>query len=258
MERPSNSWAFALANAFGRQGVGKKDNVLPEGRWTFDGDVTDSFDDMLARSIPQYEVMRRSCFEIGSRYVRPKTDVVDLGCSRGEALAPFIEQYGALCHYVGVEVSEPMLTATRERFSGYIERGVADIRGLDLRQEYPPVEASLTLCILTLQFTPIEHRQRILRDIYRHTLPGGAVILVEKVLGADADLDELMVGLYLDHKREAGYTEEQIGRKRLSLEGVLVPVTAAWNEELLQQAGFRRVDCFWRWMNFAGWIAVKE
>ncbi|GAB7188362.1 hypothetical protein ATKI12_8193 [Kitasatospora sp. Ki12] len=29
------------------------------------------------------------------------------------------------------------------------------------------------------------------------------------------------------------------------------------NVELLGQAGFQRVDCFWRWMNFAGWIAVK-
>jgi tRNA (cmo5U34)-methyltransferase len=36
-----------------------------------------------------------------------------------------------------------------------------------------------------------------------------------------------------------------------------VPVTAAWNEDLLQQAGFRHVECFWRWLNFGGWIAVK-
>jgi tRNA (cmo5U34)-methyltransferase len=43
----------------------------------------------------------------------------------------------------------------------------------------------------------------------------------------------------------------------LSLEGVLVPVTAAWNEYLLRSAGFSHVDCFWRWMNFAAWVAVK-
>lgn len=139
-----------------------------------------------------------------------------------------------------------------------IERGVVEVRELDLRREYPPVEASLTLCVLTLQFTPIEHRQRILRDAFRHAAPGGALVLVEKVLGADADLDELMVDLYLDMKRRSGYTEDQIQRKKLSLEGVLVPVTASWNEELLRMAGFRQVDCFWRWLNFAAWVAVKE
>ena len=53
-------------------------------------------------------------------------------------------------------------------------------------------------------------------------------------------------------------TREEINRKRFALEGVLVPVTARWNEELLNGAGFRQVDSIWRWMNFAGWVAIKE
>jgi tRNA (cmo5U34)-methyltransferase len=34
-------------------------------------------------------------------------------------------------------------------------------------------------------------------------------------------------------------------------------VTAKWNEDLLRDAGFRTVECFWRHLNFAGWVAVK-
>ena len=83
-------------------------------------------------------------------------------------------------------------------------------------------------------------------------------MLVEKILGATADLDAQMVSRYYALKGANGYSPEQIERKRLSLEGVLVPVTARWNEELLRMAGFTQVDCFWRWMNFAGWLAVKE
>lgn len=41
-----------------------------------------------------------------------------------------------------------------------------------------------------------------------------------------------------------------------SLEGVLVPVTTHWNEDMLRAEGFRHVDCFWRWMNFAAGVAV--
>ena len=91
----------------------------------------------------------------------------------------------------------------------------------------------------------------------RTTLPGGALILVEKVLGKSADLDRAMVDVYYAYKRRMGYTQEEIDRKRLSLEGVLVPVTAEWNEDLLRTAGFRRVDCVWRWSNFAAWLALK-
>jgi tRNA (cmo5U34)-methyltransferase len=235
-----------------------RDTGHTEGRWAFDAEVARVFDDMLARSIPQYETMRRACFDVACRYVQPGTAIMDLGCSRGEALAPFIDRFGAYNRYVGVEVSPPMLAAARERFKGWIACGQVDVRHLDLRKDYPPVNASLTLSVLTLQFTPIEYRQRILREVWKHTVAGGAFILVEKVLGATADLDGIMVESYYGLKAANGYTHEDIERKRLALEGVLVPVTARWNEELLRMAGFGQVDCFWRWMNFAGWIAVKE
>jgi tRNA (cmo5U34)-methyltransferase len=54
-----------------------------------------------------------------------------------------------------------------------------------------------------------------------------------------------------------GYTDEQIERKRLSLEGVMVPVTPQRNEQIMWGSGFTHVECFWRWINFAGWVAIK-
>lgn len=235
----------------------KVDRVLPAGPWEFDADVTDVFDNMLARSIPQYDVMRREVFEIGSRFVKHGTCVVDLGCSRGEAMAPFVDRFGAYVRFVGVERSAPMLEAARARFAGLILSKTIEIFDRDLRSWYPPASASLTLCVLTLQFTPIEHRAGILSRAFENTIPGGAFILVEKVLGRDRAMDELLVERYLAMKAANGYTREEIERKRLALEGVLVPVTYRWNEELLAAAGFRTFECFWRWMNFAAWVAVK-
>lgn len=234
-----------------------KDEIVTTDKWSFNGDVTEVFDDMLERSIPQYEIMRETCFTLACKYVQPKTEIVDLGCSRGEAMSKLVDKYGAQNHFTGIEVSKPMLEVLRKRFQGYINCNVVSIKEMDLRREYPPVNASVTLAVLTIQFTPIEYRLRILSDIYKNTMLGGAFIFVEKVLGATADIDKTMVDEYYDLKRYNGYTEEQIQRKRMSLEGVLVPVTAKWNEELLRMSGWSQIDCFWRWMNFAGWIAIK-
>lgn len=229
------------------------DNILAPDKWQFDSDVTAAFDNMLARSIPQYAVMRQACYDLASDYVQLDTDIVDIGCSRGEAIAALLERHGATNRFVGLEISEPMLEAARERFQERV-----DIRPYDLRKGYPSdLKASVTLSILTLQFTPLEYRLRIVHDIFKSTLPNGVFILVEKVLGASAELDSEMVKRYYALKSDNGYTTEQIERKRLSLEGVLVPVTAKWNEEILRGAGFSQVDCFWRWMNFSGWIAIK-
>ena len=164
------------------------------GHGAFDDDVTRVFDDMLERSIPQYGLMRHSVLDVGQQFVQPGTAIVDLGCSRGGAMAPFVEVFGDANRYLGVETSEPMRAAATARFADAIRRGLMEIRDLDLRLDYPRVPASLTLAVLVLQFVPLEYRQRVVRSAYRNTVPGGALVVVEKVLGSDADLDELFRG----------------------------------------------------------------
>lgn len=232
---------------------------MPAGeRWEFDASTTEVFSDMLARSIPQYEVMRETVHEVGRRFVPPTAGaVLDLGCSRGDALAAFIESFGPRASYLGIDVSDPMLEAARERFRTQADLGI-DVRVLkfDLREGFPAGRFDVILSVLTIQFTPIEHRLRILHDVRRALADSGCFLMVEKILGSSAEMDALLVEHYLDHKRRSGYSEESIQRKKLSLEGALVPVTARWNEDLLRAAGFRHVECIWRWMNFAAWVAL--
>jgi tRNA (cmo5U34)-methyltransferase len=234
------------------------DNTMPPpgAKWAFDHAVTAVFDDMLARSIPQYDEMRRLVFDLGSRFVQTGTDVLDLGCSRGAALAPFVDRFGADVRCVGLDESPPMVDACRGRFRHEIRAGLVDVRNHDLRKALPPLMPSLTLAILTLQFVPIEYRQRVVADVFNRTRPGGAMVVVEKTLGPDAATDRLFVDTYYTLKGANGYTAEQVAAKRKSLEGVLVPLTPEGNESMLRAEGFR-VSRFWTWCNFAGWLAVK-
>jgi tRNA (cmo5U34)-methyltransferase len=238
------------------------DEIIASGRWVFDTEVATAIDDMHVRSIPQYDVMRRLVLEVGTPFVRDGSWIIDLGCGQGDSLAGFVERFGAAVHYLGVDESRPMLGGAVERFGSRIDDmtespGRPVLLNGDLRDGFPRRPASLALLVLALQFVPLERRQRLVRSVYETLEPGGALVLVEKVLGATAAIDDLFVRVYYDRKRAAGYTEEQIQAKRVSLQGVLVPLTVAWNEELLTEAGFAQVDAFWRWCNFAGWIAVK-
>lgn len=201
--------------------------------------------------------MRELVFRVGKNFVTPKTNVIDIGCSTGEAIRPFIAKFGALNHYTLYDVSEPMLQECKKRYNGYIDSGIVSVENFDIRNGISKQASSLCVCVLTLQFTPIEYRHKILKSIYNALITGGALVVVEKVLGKTCDLDELFVSEYYDIKRENAYTEEQIHTKRRSLEGVLVPISASWMEQLLEQSGFSEVDCFWRYLNFSGWIAIK-
>lgn len=224
------------------------------GKWEFDENVTKVFGDMLSRSIPNYEVMRQLIFSLGKNFIRDEDSiVVDMGCSNGLSVKSFVQAFPRNPFYL-LDVSKPMIEECCKRFKDYPFVFVWDN---DLRKGIPIGDIDLALSILTLQFTPIEYRQNILQDVYDKLNEGGAFIIVEKVLGNSAKIDDLFVKEYYNLKQENGYTQEQIANKRKSLEGVLVPLTSSFNEHLLHQVGFKYVDCFFRCLNFAGWIAIK-
>lgn len=221
-------------------------------RWEFDDEVAKCFDDMLQRSIPDYENMRNLVYNVGKHYVKDDLAIIDIGCSNGNAALPFVKTFGN--PFILCDVSESMLDLCRRGFKNYPN---VQIINHDLRNGIPPSNACLILSILTVQFTPIEYRQKIINSIYTGLRAQGAFIFVEKLLGTTYDIDSVFVDEYYDLKREHRYTEEQIRDKRKSLEGVLVPVTENWNMDLLRSAGFTKIECFWRYLNFAGWLAVK-
>ena len=223
------------------------------GKWEFDENVTKVFGDMLSRSIPDYDMMRELVFKIGKNFIKEGSTIVDMGCSNGLSVESFVKAFPLNCFHL-FDVSKPMLEECRKRFKDYPLVFVWDN---DLREGIPTDDIDLALSILTLQFTPIEYRQNIIQDVYDKLNEGGAFILVEKVLGNSARIDNLFVKEYYDMKKDNGYTQEQIANKRKSLEGVLVPLTASFNEHLLHQVGFKYVDCFFRCLNFSGWIAIK-
>ena len=237
------------------------DNVTPKENWEFDQSVADCFENMLSRSIPQYDIMRSSISDlvadvIHSKPVKESFQILDIGCSDGLMIQALMSKFESnRGHFTGVDVSEPMLEKAKERFK---DNARVHILNHDVTKSVPAGYFDVITSVLTLQFIPINYRQQIIQQIYERLSPvHGCFIFVEKVLGSSAYLDELFIKNYYAYKEAHGYSKEDIERKRLSLEGVLVPVTSDWNVDLLKQAGFRQIDVFWRWMNFVGYIAIK-
>lgn len=255
-----------------------RDDHVPGTRWEFNEDVAKKFDNMLERSIPGYGQMRELVYRLGKNFVSLPCNVIDLGASRGEASAQFIDRFPNSSFYLS-EISEPMLEEMRERFA---DRFNVHPCSFDLRKKakeiaeairYPDVymshaaaephkghgyPTSLVLSILTMIFVPINFRPSILKGVYDGLARGGAFFMVEKVLGNTAVMQELLVDAYHEYKHDNGYSWEDIERKRAALEGVQVPVTHEANIEMLRTAGFRSVETFWRNLNFVGYIAIKD
>lgn len=247
-----------------------KDDHQPAAKWEFNADVAEKFNDMLNRSIPSYMQMRATIERIGNKFIPldKVSDVIDLGASRGESSAPFIREpineteASQFTDFHLTEISEPMLEVMRARYAGYPN---VYVEKFDLKSDYetlcatlnPGGRTSLILSILTLIFVPINYRLGILEAVHDSLQPGGAFILTEKLLGETPLTNRLINDCYHEMKHANGYSWESIERKRLSLEGVQIPLSAAYNEAQLTKSGFKHVECIFRDLNFATWVCVK-
>ena len=67
-------------------------------------------------------------------------------------------------------------------------------------------------------------------------MPGGVVIIVEKIIQSDQTVQSFYKGTYRSYKKQ-GYSHEEIANKDLALDTVLQPLTYDQNRQLLLSAG---------------------
>jgi tRNA (cmo5U34)-methyltransferase len=227
----------------------------------FNEEVAAVFDDMLERSIPFYKEQQALIQDVAQKFHQPDTFVYDLGCSTGTTLMGLAKVLGPQARLVGYDNSEPMLAKARANVARAGLGEQIELRRADLNADMAKVELSnasvVTLC-WTLQFVRPLHRDRLARAIYDGMVNGGTLLVTEKVLTNNSDVNRYFIDFYYDFKRRNGYSEEEIAKKREALENVLVPYRVAENVELLRRSGFQVVETFFQWYNFAGFMAVKQ
>jgi tRNA (cmo5U34)-methyltransferase len=227
------------------------------GDFKFDARTAGVFDDMLGRSVPFYDEIQRMSTELAADFAVPGSNLYDLGCSTGTTLAALDSMVDPSVRFVGIDDSAEMLEKARQKLAAAATRRSIDLVRADLHEANQIENASVVFLTLTLQFVRPLHRDRLIRAICAGTNEQGCLILVEKLTESDTLFNRLFIKYYYDMKRRNGYSDLEISQKREALENVLIPYRAEENEKLLFDGGYRRVQPFFQWYNFAGVIAVK-
>lgn len=220
--------------------------------------VASVFDDMVNRSVPYYEEIQRMVGELAADHMQPGTEAWDLGCSTGTTLMQMALQAPEGIRFVGVDDSPEMLEKCRQKLEEADFPFPYDLRVADLNQGVEMSGASVAVLCLTLQFIRPIYRERLLKTIFDGLLPGGALVLVEKILAEDSRYNRDFIKYYYNMKRRHNYSEMEISQKREALENVLIPYKLSENILLLRETGFAHCEVFFKWYNFAGLVAVKK
>ena len=224
--------------------------------FVFDQKVVDVFPDMIGRSVPGYwDVTDRTAL-IASRYWQPKSTVYDLGASLGAASWALWKSFPMNeVPIVAIDASEPMVRRFRCHLSQTTATSI-DVKHNDLRT-VPLRNSSVVVLNYTLQFVPPSSRLEVLEKIYLALLPGGVLLMSEKIALNDSESNEAIRRLHHDWKHQQGYSWQEIQKKSQAISQVMPVDTLEDHRLRLQRVGFSSVLVWNQQYNFISLMATK-
>lgn len=239
--------------------------AIPD-KFEFDQEVADIFDNIAVRSIPMYDEARRLTVMLSIQHIkenisrREELCVLDVGSSTGayyktlwKVLGYEVTDLIPGVRAVAVEKSKPMLKKIMENLP-LVNRVLGTIT------ESFQSEAS-TYSIINMayvvQFMSDDDRRDIWKAAYRLLKPGGLLIV-----SAKEDIPYRDAGrfnsLYIQFRRDNGYTDKEIEAKTKALKGSMHINTSRYTTASLTRVGF--IDCqeVCRWLQFSTLVAYKR
>ncbi len=226
--------------------------------FAFDERVATVFPDMIRRSVPGYGDIIALLGLFAERYAVAGSTLYDLGCSLGAATLSLRRRIQAGdCRIVAVDNSPAMVERCSENIAADLSTTPVEVICSDIR-EIEISNASVVVLNFTLQFLPPQERLALLRHIHRGLLPGGVLILSEKIHFNNDESQLFTESMHMAFKRANGYSEMEISGKRQALDNVLITDSQEQHLERLHQAGFTQVETWFRAFNFISMAAIKS
>lgn len=240
----------------------KKDRIYkntqnPLSDFKFNEQVANVFPDMLKRSIPGYDLVLSIINIFTGLYAEKHRNYYDLGCSLGAAtisMGKSLKKNNG--RIISVDNSEAMIKKCQKNIKKAALNIPVDLICTDL-QNIKIENAKIVVLNFTLQFINKNKRAELLKNIYKGLVDGGVLILSEKVTFKNKEEKEFNESLYVEFKKDRGYSELEISQKRTALEKVLVPDTVEEHLERLESCGYKKYKIWYRCLNFASLIAYK-
>lgn len=225
--------------------------------FSFDQQVAEVFPDMIKRSVPGYNTIIHTIGTLAQQFAQNNTRIYDLGCSLGEATIAMRRAITASnCEIIAIDNSAPMVERCTLHVNAFKSETPCQVVLGDILTA-PLANASVVVLNFTLQFINPDLRQQLIDKIYDALVPGGILILSEKINAETEDGQELLIDLHHQFKRSNGYSELEIAQKRTAIENIMKPDSKETQESRLISAGFSSVTQWFQCFNFNSVVAIK-
>lgn len=215
----------------------------------FDSRAT-SYDDYRRALIPNFDEF----YNIGvDTLICPKSDpcVLDLGAGTGLSTAALLKRFPA-AHVTLLDFSEEMLAVARERFKSNpnINFAIGDYRTF-----LPEERFNIVISGLSIHHLGFEEKQQLAIRVFNILTPEGEFVNSD-MTRCENDLHEREM-----QKRFDAFVRNNLGEEMLvkvkDSQSLDIPITVAEQFDLLRNAGFRIIDCLYRYWAYGVFYGRK-
>lgn len=212
---------------------------------------TKEFDGLMTKLVPQYKKQHQIIYELLPEISEKQLRVLDLGCGNG-ALSELILKKLPNAHVVGFDITPKMLEAYEEKLSEY--RGRYHLLLGDFRFDPVGSNYDIVLAGLSLQHLTWGERKDFYKLVYSVLNPQGSFIVDDIIIDEDWHTRKLQYRNWMEFIASNGEDPDFWLNKHLCKD---YPVTLEDHFQWLEEAGFSKTDCYWRFRNFAITMATK-
>ena len=216
------------------------------------------YDERIRKLFPFYETIHTAINAVLRVYLKPESEILIVGAGTGAEILE-LGKTNPGWRFLGVDPAQPMLDLAKEKIEA---AGLADRVSLfhgfvgDL-----PIDKLLdgATSAMIMHFVPDDGGKiKFLRAIALHLKSGAPFVLIDHNGDLTAAESELMIEAWKQQQVLAGVKRDEVESGTKERLKTIHFVSPARMEQLLAEAGFRRVQLFFQNFMLGGWIAFKS
>ena len=240
--------------------VGSRLTTVEGTNWQFDVHVAQNFDKHVKQSIPHYESIQKYICSFSEWFIKKDSIIYDLGCSTGETaknICNFHYNKKVNFKFIGIDSNKQMIKLAKKKISNCPCKSNIQFRCQNINTIKSFGKSDLFISILLFPFLNLSQRKSLLKKIYKSLNIGGALIFIDKINSNNSQLQDMLNQIYFDFKLDNKLSKSQILNKAKSLRGSMNIFQEDEIKLFCKDVGFKKIDSFFRWFNFIGFVALK-
>jgi len=238
-----------------RERIGRKLKVptLRQIEPTFE-DVAPGYEQILPSVVLRYREIHDVMLYFLTSLGRDFIDIVELGVGTGELTMEVLRRFPE-AGVEAIDVSPKMLEVASQKLLPYKDRVNlihSDFGTYEFMREY-----DLAISSMAMHHLPDKDKLKLMKSIHRSLKEEGVFLFGDLIQSPSSYLDKKFFRIWKNYLRFNGLSRDEID---LKVKGHLnndLPATLPELLHWMKEAGFRDVDCLWKYFNHAVVVGIK-